>query len=82
MEVDEYRRMADVEHSHWWYQSTRDLLREILDVDTARGGRFLDVGAGTGNSFDIYVEVVGSAESSSSSGGTGGIFHDVVQLYR
>ncbi len=40
------------------------------------------VGAGTGNSFDIYVEVVGSAESSSSSGGTGGIFHDVVQLYR
>ncbi len=48
MEVDEYRRMADVEHSHWWYQSTRDLLREILDSDTVRGGRFLDVGAGTG----------------------------------
>lgn len=40
--------MADVEHSHWWYQSTRDLLGEILDADTARGGRFLDVGAGTG----------------------------------
>ena len=37
------------------------------------------VGAGTGNSFDIYVEVVGSAQNSS---GTGGIFHDVVQLYR
>lgn len=33
-----------------------------------------------GNSFDIYVEVVGSAETGSS--GTGGIFHDVVQLYR
>ena len=40
--------MADVEHSHWWYQSTRALLREILDADTVRGGRFLDVGAGTG----------------------------------
>lgn len=40
--------MADVEHSHWWYQSTRELLREILDADTVRGGRFLDVGAGTG----------------------------------
>ncbi len=40
--------MADVEHSHWWYRSTRDLLREILDADTVRGGRFLDVGAGTG----------------------------------
>jgi SAM-dependent methyltransferase len=48
VEVDEYRLMADVEHSHWWYQSTRRLLREILDADTARGGRFLDVGAGTG----------------------------------
>lgn len=40
--------MADVEHSHWWYGSTRRLLREILDTDTADGGRFLDVGAGTG----------------------------------
>ncbi len=40
--------MADVEHSHWWYESTRRLLREILDADTAGGGRFLDVGAGTG----------------------------------
>lgn len=33
-----------------------------------------------GDSFSIYVEVVGSAETGSS--GTGGIFHDVVQLYR
>ena len=38
------------------------------------------VGAGSGNTFDIFVEVVGSAETGSS--GTGGIFHDVVQLYR
>ena len=38
------------------------------------------VGVGSGNSFDIFVEVVGSAETGSS--GTGGIFHDVVQLYR
>lgn len=48
MEVDEYRRMADVEHSHWWYQATRQTLRQILGDDVARGGRFLDVGAGTG----------------------------------
>ena len=38
------------------------------------------VAAASGNSFDIYVEVVGTAESNG--GGTGGIFHDVVQLYR
>ena len=48
MEVDEYRRMADVEHSHWWYDSTRQLLQQILGADVGRGGRFLDVGAGTG----------------------------------
>lgn len=30
--------------------------------------------------IDLWVEVVGSAESNG--GGTGGIFHDVVQLYR
>lgn len=29
--------------------------------------------------FDMYLEIVGSAESGA---GTGGIFHDVVQLYR
>lgn len=48
MEVDEYRRMAEVEHSHWWYASTRELLSQVLADDVCRGGRFLDVGAGTG----------------------------------
>ena len=38
------------------------------------------VGNAAGDSFDIYVEVVGTAETGSA--GTGGIFHDVVQLYR
>lgn len=38
------------------------------------------VGAGSGNTFDIWVEVVGSAENGAS--GAGGIIHDVVQLYR
>ena len=36
--------------------------------------------AQSGNNFDMYVEIVGSAEGGSA--GTGGIFHDVVQLYR
>lgn len=40
--------MAEVEHSHWWYASTRQLLQQVLAEDVARGGRFLDVGAGTG----------------------------------
>ncbi|MET0908869.1 MAG: class I SAM-dependent methyltransferase [Ilumatobacteraceae bacterium] len=48
MEVEEYRRMAEVEHSHWWYDATRQLLQQLLGPDAARGGRFLDIGAGTG----------------------------------
>ncbi len=48
MEVEEYRRMADVEHSHWWYAASRQLLEDILGDRARQGGRFLDVGAGTG----------------------------------
>jgi SAM-dependent methyltransferase len=48
MELAEYRRMADVEDTHWWYRSTRRLLQELLADRLATNGRFLDVGAGTG----------------------------------
>jgi SAM-dependent methyltransferase len=48
MEIDEYRRMAAVEESHWWYAATRDLLRQLLAPSLTEGGRFLDAGAGTG----------------------------------
>jgi ubiquinone/menaquinone biosynthesis C-methylase UbiE len=48
MERDEYRRMAAMEDAHWWYRSTRALLADVLRQDLARGGRFLDAGAGTG----------------------------------
>jgi SAM-dependent methyltransferase len=48
MELDEYRRMAAVENSHWWYVATRALLRQELGPRLAQGGLFLDAGAGTG----------------------------------
>ncbi len=48
MEVDEYRRMADVEATHWWYSATRALLRDLLIAELPAGGRFLDAGGGTG----------------------------------
>ena len=48
MELDEYRRMAEVEDSHWWYRSTRALLQDLLRDRLPPGGRFLDLGAGTG----------------------------------
>ncbi|MGH9134801.1 MAG: class I SAM-dependent methyltransferase [Ilumatobacteraceae bacterium] len=48
MELAEYRRMAEVEDVHWWYRSTRALLRQLLEPSLPPGGRFLDVGCGTG----------------------------------
>lgn len=48
MELAEYRRMAEVEDTHWWYRSTRTLLRDLLSDGLTPGGRFLDLGAGTG----------------------------------
>jgi SAM-dependent methyltransferase len=48
MELAEYRRMADMEETHWWYAATRALLRELLEPLLPAGGRFLDMGAGTG----------------------------------
>lgn len=40
--------MAHVEYQHWWYDATRRLLQQVLGADVQRGGRFLDMGAGTG----------------------------------
>src|SRR5215204_221807 len=40
--------MAQVESTHWWYASTRALLRQLLTERLPEGGRFLDVGGGTG----------------------------------
>jgi SAM-dependent methyltransferase len=48
MDADEYRRMAEVESTHWWYASTRALLQQLLAGQLPAGGRFLDVGSGTG----------------------------------
>jgi ubiquinone/menaquinone biosynthesis C-methylase UbiE len=48
MELEEYRRMAEVEEAHWWYTATRALLSEILAPYLAEGDRLLDAGGGTG----------------------------------
>jgi len=52
VELDEYLRMAEVEQSHWWYRSTRQVLTQILQplLPTPAEGRLtlLDAGSGTG----------------------------------
>ena len=53
MDSAEYRRMAQVEQTHWWYQATRRLLRQFIvselpEVELSTPRRFLDAGCGTG----------------------------------
>jgi ubiquinone/menaquinone biosynthesis C-methylase UbiE len=48
MELAEYRRMAAVEDTHWWYRASRSLLQQLLVPRLQDGGRFLDLGCGTG----------------------------------
>jgi ubiquinone/menaquinone biosynthesis C-methylase UbiE len=48
MELDEYRRMAEVEEAHWWYVATRALVSDLMAPYLAKGDRLLDAGGGTG----------------------------------
>ncbi|MCU1346150.1 MAG: Methyltransferase type 11 [Acidimicrobiia bacterium] len=48
MEQAEYLRMSAVEDAHWWYASTRRLLRTVLGPYVRPGGLCLDAGYGTG----------------------------------
>lgn len=52
MELEEYRKMHDLEDHHWWFQSRLALTRRILDRALppveGRKPRLLDMGCGTG----------------------------------
>jgi SAM-dependent methyltransferase len=53
MDSAEYRRMATVEQTHWWYKATRKLLyqfivNEVQELGRSTPRRFLDAGCGTG----------------------------------
>lgn len=83
MELDEYRRMAEVETSHWWYRATRDLLQTVLGPNLPAGGRRLDAGCGTGATGAWLAEGDADAEGS----GPAAVFgadmeHLALSLYR
>lgn len=51
MDADEYRRMAEAGHRHWWYAATRKLLEQLAadhlpPIDAAT--RYLDAAGGSG----------------------------------
>ncbi len=63
MELDEYRREAERDTGHWWYDATLAVLRQELGPRLAPGGRFLDAGCGggtTGAWMAQYGAVVGN----------------------
>ncbi len=49
--------MAAAEDGHWWYASTRALLRAVAAPTMTAGGRFLDAGCGTGSAGSWLHEV-------------------------
>jgi SAM-dependent methyltransferase len=51
MHPEEYRRLAELEATHWWYRSLHGLVLELLDGQAPRLPplpRILDAGCGTG----------------------------------
>jgi len=71
MELDEYRRMYELERTYWWHVGRLDLLRSLLDTWLPRKARkdgrlVLDFGCGTGTTLELlsrYGRVVGADES-------------------
>jgi SAM-dependent methyltransferase len=62
MDVAEYARIARAEDAHWWYRSTRGLMKDMLGPWLRPGIRVLDAGCGPGGNsawLDAYGEVVG-----------------------
>ena len=62
MELAEYANVAAVEDHHWWFRSTRRLIRQMLGAWIRPGIRVLDAGCGPGGNgarFLDQAEVVG-----------------------
>ncbi len=55
MEDAEIRKLADLEHNHWWYAARRSLLADY--VSGLEPGRALDVGAGAGGNTRVLNDL-------------------------
>lgn len=66
MNIDEYERLARVEHDHWWFTGLRDLLARLIGSagikpgDSSEGAceSVLDAGCGTGENLRFLGELL------------------------
>jgi len=55
MDIEEYRRMADVEDRHWWWRGRREIVEKTIERYASNGAvvdrNVLEVGCGTGGNL-------------------------------
>ena len=57
MDQNTYRRMAEIQGRHWWYEGRRSILRAtIARLGLPRPARILEAGSGTGANLRMLVE--------------------------
>ena len=57
MKESEIELMERMEHTYWWHQGKRLLIRSMLDTHRPqRGGTILDYGCGTGENVKLLKE--------------------------
>lgn len=64
MEIEEYKKMDELESKHWWFVSKREFLRITIDrfVGKLKGKKVLDVGCGTGGVLQMLEGLGAEAE--------------------
>ncbi|MCD4775657.1 MAG: glycosyltransferase [Candidatus Aegiribacteria sp.] len=57
LKSDEYRYMYEVENSHWWFVSRRNLMIELIIPFNMKTPEILDVGCGTGGNMKALNKI-------------------------
>jgi SAM-dependent methyltransferase len=57
MDHNTYRRMAEIQDRHWWYEGRRAILRSVIGrLGLPRSARILEAGSGTGANLRMLSE--------------------------
>lgn len=57
MDQNTYRRMAEIQGRHWWYEGRRRILRAVIaGLGLPRPARILEAGSGTGANLRMLAE--------------------------